>query len=272
MPEFYDPTRRAKAIFCGEPFPEAVCVEISPCRLLAPPCYQSLEEFESQCDGHFFLEPWRWIYLQTHNQVQILEPSDDGPLQDRLDKWLAAMRAAYEQEAALWRDRIKQVTTADIAGTRFRHGGSCVRATRLRELQAQLDMVESENPIDGMPCKGRLKLTLDDVKRGHEGIRDAWMHEDWANKNGEDLGVMLRERHVFRRWLEARTRFARNRIRHTTTRERNDWRLRRLVLAKKFENDPQFWRVAPKSATGRALRIKTPTRSSICRTVRHEQN
>lgn len=54
MPEFYDPNRRAKAIFCGEPFPEAVCVEILPCRLLAPPCYQSRQEFESQRDGHFF--------------------------------------------------------------------------------------------------------------------------------------------------------------------------------------------------------------------------
>ena len=28
------------------------------------------------------------------------------------------------------------------------------------------------------------------------------MHEDWANKSGEDLGVMARERRAFRRWLE----------------------------------------------------------------------
>ena len=133
----------------------------------------------SRGDGFIFKPIIRFI---------ILEPSDDGPLQARLDKWLAVMRAAYEQEAALWRDRIKRVKTATLQELGF--DTEELRANKLRELQAQLDMVESENPIDGMPCKGRLKLTLEDVKRGHEGIRDAWMHEDWANKNGEDLGVM----------------------------------------------------------------------------------
>jgi hypothetical protein len=194
MPDYYDPARRAKAVFSCEPFPEAVCVEISPCRLVAPPCYQSREEFESQRDVRFSLEPWQWIYSQTHNQVLILESSDDGPLQERLDKWLAAMRAAYKQEATLWRDRITWERTATLQELGF--DTEELRANRLRELQAQLDMVESENPIEGMPCKGRLKLTLDDVKRGHEGIRDAWMHEDWANKNDEDLGVMFSE-HLF---------------------------------------------------------------------------
>jgi hypothetical protein len=66
MPNFYDPTRRAKAVFSCEPFPEAVCVEISPCRLLAPPCYQSREEFESQLPGHYHFKPWRAIYWETH--------------------------------------------------------------------------------------------------------------------------------------------------------------------------------------------------------------
>lgn len=236
MPEFYDPSRRAKAVFCGEPFPEAVCVEISPCRLLPPPCYQSREEFESQRDGHFFFEPWRWIYFQTHNQVLILEPSDDGPLQDRLDKLLAAMRAAYEQEAALWRDRIKRVKTATLQELGF--DTEELRANKLRELQAQLDMVESENPIDGMPCKGRLKLTLEDVKRGHEGIRDAWMHEDWANKNGEELGMMFRQRHVFRRWLEART-GTRATVFDMTARERRQ-EIAPPSFGERFENNPQF--------------------------------
>jgi hypothetical protein len=203
MPEFYDPNRRAKAVFCGEPFPEAVCVEISPCLLLPPPCYRTREEFESQLPGHYHFEPWRAIYWETHRQVLILEPSGDEPLQERLDKWLAAMRKAYEYEAGAWRDRIKWATTAALQELGFDTEEQ--RATRLAELQGQLAIVESEESIDGVPCKGRLRLTLDDVKRGHEGIRDAWMHEDWANKNGEDLGVMARERRAFRRWLETHT-------------------------------------------------------------------
>ena len=88
MPEFYDLNRRAKAVFICEPFPEAVCVEISHCQLLPPPCYQTREEFESQLPSHYHFEPWRAIYWETHKQVLNLEPSDDGPLQERLDKCL----------------------------------------------------------------------------------------------------------------------------------------------------------------------------------------
>ncbi len=204
MPEFYDPNRRAKAIFTCEPFPEAVCVEISPCRLLPPPCYQTREEFESERDRHFFLEPWRWIYLQTHNQIILLEPTDDGPLQERLDKWLAAMRAAYEHERKTVQAEIERLTTKPLSELGCENEEQ--RTKRVSELQACLvNFVESETPIENAVCKGRLKLTLADVKRGHEGIRDAWMHEDWANKNGEELGVMARERRAFRRWLETHT-------------------------------------------------------------------
>ena len=203
LPYFYYPFRQARAVFLCEPFPDAVCVEISPCRLLPPPCYRSREDFEGQLPCHPTFEPWKWIYWQTHRQVLLVEPSDEGPLQERLDKWLAAMRAAYEHEADLWRDRIKNVTTATLKELGFDNEEQ--RTKELTELQGQLDIVESENSIDGVPCKGRLKLTLADVKLGHEGIRDAWMHGDWAAKNGEDLGAMLRERHVFRRWLETHT-------------------------------------------------------------------
>src|SRR5262249_30184565 len=84
MPEFYDPNRHAKAVFTCDPFPDAVCVEIAPCRLLPPPCYKSREDFDSQLPCHSTFEPWKWIYWQTNREVLILEPSDDGPLQERL--------------------------------------------------------------------------------------------------------------------------------------------------------------------------------------------
>ncbi|MBE0545961.1 MAG: hypothetical protein IH623_31935 [Verrucomicrobia bacterium] len=87
-------------IFTGEPFPDAVCVEISPCRLLAPPCYKSRADFESQVDAHLALEPWKWIYCHTHNEILYPEPSDDDPLQEYLNARLVEIRAAYEREVA----------------------------------------------------------------------------------------------------------------------------------------------------------------------------
>ncbi|HEU5125104.1 MAG TPA: hypothetical protein VFW05_13700 [Verrucomicrobiae bacterium] len=236
MPDFYDPLRQARAILSCEPFPESVCIEISPSQLLPPPCYQSREEFERQREGHFFFEPWRWIYIQTHNQVLLLAPSDDGPLRERLDRWLDAMRAAYAHEAALWRDRITRAKTAALQELGFDNEEQ--REKRLVELRGQLDIVESENLIEGVPCKGRLKLTLADVKRGNEGIRDAWMHEDWAAKNGEDLALMFRERHAFRRWLETHTGTRAN-VFDMTTRERRH-EIAPPGFGERFENNPQF--------------------------------
>ena len=196
MPQFYDPCKASPAVLTGEPFPEAVCVEISPCRLLAPPCYQSAEDFENQRPCHRTFEPWKWIYLQTHNQALILESGDDGPLQERLDKWLAAMRAAYEHESHVLRAEIERQKTKPLAELGYENEEQ--RKKHVLELQAVLEnIVESETPIDNAICKGRMKLTLADVKHGHEGIRDAWLHEDWALKNGEDLGAMFRERLFF---------------------------------------------------------------------------
>ena len=127
------------------------------------------------------------------------QPSDDGPLQERLDKWLATMREAYEHEAGNWRKEINRLTTATLVELGLATEDE--RAKRVKETEAQLGIIESETPIGGVPCKGRLKLTVEDVKRGLEGIRDAWMQEDWAKKNSEDLELMARERRRFRKWL-----------------------------------------------------------------------
>lgn len=236
MPDYYDPNRQARAVLSGDPFPEAVCVDISACRLLAPPCYQSREDFESQLPCHAAFDPWKWIYWQTHRQVLIPEPSDEGPLQERLDKWLAAMRKTYEHEAALWRNRIKFVKTATLKKLGF--SSERQRSTRLAELRGQLGIVESESRIEGVPCKGRLRLTLADVKRGHEDIRDAWMHEDWAAKQGWDLAEMYRERNAFRHWLETHTGTPANVFNMTTRQRRQEIEPPRF--GEKFEKDPQF--------------------------------
>lgn len=204
LPDFYDPLRQAKAVFSCEPFPAAVCVEIAPCRLLAPPCYRTKEELDGAFPCLRDFDPWQWVYWQAHREFLILEPADDGPLQERLDKWLAAMRAAYEHEQKTVRAEIERQTTKPLAELGYENEEQ--RNKRVSELQAYLvNIVESETPIDNVMCKGRLKWTLEDIKNGHEGIRDAWMHEDWAKKNGWDLGIMRRERRVFRRWLETHT-------------------------------------------------------------------
>jgi hypothetical protein len=238
MPEFYDLNRRAKAVFTGEPFPEAVCVEISPCRLLAPPCYRTQEEL----DGVFLslptFDPWQWVYWKTHKQFLILEPADEGPLKERMDKWLAEMRTAHEYKAGALRDRIKQVRTATLQELGLDTEEK--RAKRLGELRAQLDIVESEDRIDGVPCKGRLKLTLEEVKRGAEGIRDARMQEEWAKKNGEDLGVMAQERRAFRRWLETHTGTRANIIDATTGRSQLRQGIEPPHFGEEYEQNPQF--------------------------------
>ena len=133
----------------------------------------------------------------------ILQPSDDGPLQQLLDKWLTAMRKAYNREAKKWRDEIARLKTGTPETLKL--ASEAERRQRIENATSELNLIESKNPIDGVPCKGRLNLTLAKVKRGCEGIRDAWLHEQWAKKNGEDLVKMAGERRVFRRWLETHT-------------------------------------------------------------------
>ncbi len=191
MPEFYDPNRLAKAVFTCEPFPQAVCVEISPCRLLPPPCYRTQAERDGVFRGLQIFDPWKWVYWQTHREFLILEPSDDGPLKERRKQWLVAMRSAYKDESQSLRTAIRRQANKPLSELGYEK--EMQRDKRISELKSYLkNVVESETPIDNAICKGRLKLTLEDVKLGYEGIRDAWMHGDWANKNGEDLGVMAR--------------------------------------------------------------------------------
>ena len=227
-PSFYVPREGALVVFSCEPFPEAVCVEISLCRLLAPPCFASRADFDSQFPCLRVSDPWRWVYWQTHNQeVLILEPSDDGPLKKRLEEWLAKKRVEYERRAAAWRTKIKQVATATLQELRLNTEEQ--RAERLAECQHQLLVAEA---------KHGLKLTLAGVKRGCEGIRDAWMHEEWARKNGADLGAMKGERVAFRRWLETHTGT------HDSIFDTRTGQTRQVIappgFSEKYESDPRF--------------------------------
>jgi hypothetical protein len=236
VPDSYDPLRCAKAVISCEPFPEAVCIEISRCRLLPPPCYSSAKDFQEQLPCHAQFEPWKLVYWQTHRQVLTLKPADDSMLQKRLKEWLVKMREAYDREAALWRERIKRVKTATLEKLKFQTEEQ--RAKELAELREQLNIVESENPIDGVPCKGRLKLSLEAVKQGHEGIRDVWLHQEWAKENAVDLSLMTRERRIYRDWLVTHTGTP-SIVYHSTMRQRRE----EIVppnFRGQFDDIPQF--------------------------------
>jgi hypothetical protein len=235
LPRSYYPSRQVPVVFTCEPFSEAVCVEILPCRLLPPVCYESDKDFERQLPCHYEFEPWKAIYWDTHREALILKPEHDGPLEERRVKWLAAMRAAHEQEAASWRDRITRTETATLQELGFKTEDQ--RAQNLANLREQLDIVESESRIDGVPCKGRLKLTLEEVKQGHEGIRDAWLHEEWAAKNGEDdLPTMARARRILCRFLKTHTGTPATIVGSTTP----GGDVTPPHLGEKYEQDPRF--------------------------------
>src|SRR5687767_14388788 len=78
VPDFYDPLRRAEVLVACEPFPEEVCIEISACRLLPPPCYRSRKDFEEQLPCHSDFDPWKVVYWRAHRQVLTLKPADDS--------------------------------------------------------------------------------------------------------------------------------------------------------------------------------------------------
>jgi hypothetical protein len=128
------------------------------------------------------------------------------------------------------------VETATLEELRFETEDQ--RANKLVELRKQLSIVESENPIDGVPCKGRLKLTLEDVKQGREGIRDAWLHGDWAEKARADLAAMARERRIFRDWLVTHTGTPAI-VYHASTKKRH-YQVAPPNLGAQFKDNPQY--------------------------------
>lgn len=240
VPRYWVPTYSVAAI--GEPFPEVACIEVSPCRLLPPPCHQSKKEFESQSHGYGVFEPWKAAYIQTHGQVSLLEPSDDVPLQERLDRIQSAIRPAHEQEKTSWLQKIQRTTDATLQELGIATENE--RAKQIAELRQQLGILESDSPMEGVPTAGWLKLTLPDVKRGVAGIRDQWLHEKWAKESGEDLNAMAQERRVFRHWLIIHTGTPAN-VFDATTRQ---WRqgVTPPSLGENFEGNPQFMEACAK--------------------------
>jgi hypothetical protein len=236
LPKYYDPLCQVKAVFCGEPFPEAVCVEIRFCRLLSPPCYKSKEEFDSQLPGHYALEPWRAIYWETHGEFLVVDESDEVLLRERYARWLSAMQADYESEVNRFRAQIECLKAASLPELGIENEEQ--RAAEIAGLHTQLNVLQSDDPIPGIPSKGWLKLTFDDIKRGCEGLRDAWMHEIWAAQHGQDLAEMHRERIAFRRWLEIHTGTPANVIDATKLERHNG--IMPPNFGERFESDPRF--------------------------------
>ena len=205
VPRFWVPGREVVA--SKELFPEAVCIEITPCRLLPPPCFGSQADFERQRAVGFLLDPWRAFYWATHGEVLIPGTEHDQLLQGALDKFLDAKRNAYEAERRLCRaeeERLTKGTLNELLLTSEEE-----RQGLLEEIRERLGTLESDSRTGGhpdlVPCAGWLRLTLDDVRQGVTGIRDALLQQEWATLNGEDLAAMRRERRNFRDWLMKHT-------------------------------------------------------------------
>ncbi len=203
LPKYFDP--QIKAAFTAEPFPEAVCVEISPWRLLAPPCFESETDFLKQRHCLDAFDPWRGAYISTHNEYLVLEPRHDEKLDRRRLVFLDVIRERYEEEKRERLAFLENLKSASLESLGL--GSDSDRLAAIKEEEEQMAILESEYPIDGVPCKGNLRLTLDQVQQGVHGIRDAVLHEEWARKNGWDLRDMRRDRICFRKWLEAKTGF-----------------------------------------------------------------
>ena len=218
MPQSYHPwyQRDAPAVFSREPFPEAVCVEISPRRLLAPPCYGSRKDFEEQLLAHPTPQSWERTYWQTHGDILILRPEDDGMLKERLDR-VHSLIGDYRRDVAAFRERAKGCS---------------------EELQKELDIIERDFRLGPLGCRDWLNVTLTDIKRGCEGIRDDWMRENWANENGENLNLMMEERRLHCGWLQTHT-GSPDMVINATSRESGQ-RVVPPLFGEKFEGDPCF--------------------------------
>jgi hypothetical protein len=197
------PFRHAPAVLIGQAFPDTICAEVSPCRLLAPPCFQSQAQLDAQLLFQLKDDRWKQAYVQTHNQVLLLQDSPHEDLRKKLDSWLLDVGIAYQHIKELLCAKVRQAETCSLQDLGFDTEER--RTNHLLELQSQLEILESESPIDGIPCRGWLKLNIEDVKKGRAGLLDLWMNQDWAGRNGWDLESMHRERLAFRRWLEAYT-------------------------------------------------------------------
>ena len=193
-------SQRALSILPFEPFPEAVCTEISCCRLLAPPCFRSLEEFNSKVLSGGLSVPWQRAYWETHREILLLHPTHDTSLKRDLDHWLAMASGELELQRTELAELINRTQKAPLKDLGFNTKEQ--RTVALARLHSQLEILDSDSRVESVPSKGRLKLTLEEVKDGCEGIRDTLLQQEWANQRGEDLGAIWERRQLFASWLE----------------------------------------------------------------------
>jgi hypothetical protein len=166
LPQFLDPLMRQTAEFRVEPFPEAVCADIRPCRLLPPPCFESVDEFRRRFSAfeqpsalRLKGRPWQWVYWKTHEEREVFLSVTD-PLPPTVEK----QRAALEHELVpLWQ------------------------------------AMEKADEAQRLVLQGRWNALLNDW----EPVRDAYLVERWAARTGADLDAMRLERAVFHAWLQS---------------------------------------------------------------------
>ena len=155
------------------PFPECAPVQIMPCQLVHPPCCRSAKDFWVDPD------PWEEIslYVDDSRKLLCLTPEDDAPflafIKDHKKMW----RNDYEQK----KKNLIELSLGEL------------RLASEEERQQKLEILESRynGPLRrmyGTEVAGRLNLTLEMVKDGVTGIRDAYLGQKWVKREGIDLG------------------------------------------------------------------------------------
>ena len=174
-------------------------VRIVHCRVLTPPCRQSIGEWEAGLD---FAEPWEIEYCNRHRELLVLSSAgtplptdsnsafvvhseDDEPLVGRLVACKEDWRESFEQE----KKALNHIEDEKERGK------------AKRQLYARYHA-----PFHfqfGAWRAGLLNLTLEQIKQGDgiqpDGrcIRDGYLIDYWAKRQGYDLQDMVRRRSEF---------------------------------------------------------------------------
>lgn len=201
------------------PFHDSPPKEILPCRLLAPPCYESEDEANQNRPANWpdcliRIPEAKWglkaVYWKTHGEALWVKPEHEGeprgpkgtrkggPLRKLLAQLHWAARADRRRDVAAWEQEIRK--RAELQLEKLKYTSEEHRQQRLGEARQQLEA-----------CKRYWRsietLTLDDFKRGcwsgeGDSPRDGFLVSDWAERTGVDLIQMDRDAEACREWIK----------------------------------------------------------------------
>jgi hypothetical protein len=228
------------AMWIEEPFPECAPVNVAPVYLLPPPCRESRDEWKPigadeweivHLNTHkqlLHLTPDDDAALQDRLEARkatarIEYERGKKALTEssaRLDSALAEFKKKQDQGdfsgtfQAILDSPYKQSIPRDLKahfGTMSPEAQSEglsrimdeLRSVAMNQIEAhEREYTGSLHTCHGVEFSGTLNMTLGMVKRGCDGIRDAYLVEWWAKRENANLAQMDGQRSDFRLWLQ----------------------------------------------------------------------